>query len=239
MYILGLDFETTGLDPVNNRIIEIGAVVWDTDKKKPVDIFSRLLLDAGIVVPSEITVLTGITQCELMAFGSSPKRAFIDLGCVMNQCGYVVAHNDNAFDKPFLEAEMKRHGLEFNQPPWLDARTDIEYPPEIQTTKLKYLACEHGFVNPFSHRAVFDVLTMLTVLSCYDIHEVVALSKQPIVKLQAICRPPWEDGGASTGLAKAAGFHWDGGSKRWLLDSKGKRLELLLQRTDLQVIRLE
>jgi hypothetical protein len=151
-----------------------------------------------------------------------------------------VAHNGNLFDKPLLEAGMKRQGLDFMLRPWIDTKTDIEYPEEIKTTKLKYLACEHGFVNPFSHRAVFDVLTMLTVLSRYDIQEVIALSQQPAVRLQAVCLPPWTDGGKSTGIAKSLGFHWNGETKQWLMESKGKRVDKLLNDTpELKIVRLE
>ena len=30
MILLSLDFETTGLDPANDRVIEVGAVLWST-----------------------------------------------------------------------------------------------------------------------------------------------------------------------------------------------------------------
>ena len=36
MYLLGIDLETTGIDPSSSDIIEIGYMVWDTNFSHPV-----------------------------------------------------------------------------------------------------------------------------------------------------------------------------------------------------------
>ena len=49
MYLLGIDLETTGLDPLSSEIIEVGYVVWDTVTLSPVDLGSRLIkIDSAI-----------------------------------------------------------------------------------------------------------------------------------------------------------------------------------------------
>ena len=51
--------------------------------------------------------------------------------------------------------------------------------------KLKYMAADFGFINPFPHRAQYDVLTMLKVLSHFDIYKVLELSKVPMIVISA------------------------------------------------------
>jgi DNA polymerase III subunit epsilon len=243
MLLLGIDFETTGLNTQTDRIIEIGAVVWSTDDKKPLLLQNDLLFDLDMPpVPEQITKLTGISQADLNMVGKAPGDCFLHLLSIAALCQYVVAHNGTEFDKPILLAELKRHSIladEFNSIPWIDTKMDVEYPEEMKTSKLKYLACEHGFVNPFAHRALFDVLTMLTILSRYDINNVIALSKQPIVKLQALCCVPWNDEGKSTAKAKELGFHWNGTTKQWLMNAKEAKANQLLQLEELKIVKLE
>jgi DNA polymerase III subunit epsilon len=216
MLLLALDFETLGLSPETDRVIEIGAALWSTKLKTPVKLFSEFVHDETYApVPEEITRLTGINQEMLTNWGYHPKEAFLFLTALMNKAAYIVAHNGNEFDRKFYEAECRRLEITPSDRPWLDTTLDVPYPDEIYTRKLSYLASEYGFINPFPHRALCDVFTMLTVMSKFDIENIIAYSKEPLVTLQALCLPPWEDGGASSAKAKELYFKWISDKKVW------------------------
>ncbi len=74
MKLLGIDVETTGLDTNNDRITEVGLVVWCTEKHAPLYLYNVNLLwpDMPELTP-EITALTGIDLEHLQEFheGSS------------------------------------------------------------------------------------------------------------------------------------------------------------------------
>src|SRR5882672_2148811 len=100
MYILGLDLETTGLDVEKDQIIELGAVVWHVEERRPC-LFFNALLRPTIPLPQNIIELTGITEDYLRQFSMETKSAYNALNLLMGKCDYVVAHNGNNFDKPF------------------------------------------------------------------------------------------------------------------------------------------
>lgn len=217
MIVVGVDIETTGLDVEKDEITEIGAVLWDTEAKKPLGLFNEFCRGAIGKVSEEITELTGITSDILTAWGKGTADALLAFSRFAEGANALVAHNGSLFDRPFIHNSMKRYGLVpadlgFD---WIDTSLDIPYPSKIQTRKLVHLAAEHGFVNPFAHRAVFDVLTMLTVLSQYDFDEVFRLSREPSVLLVAHTTEPWKDGGKSNDEARARGFRWDAAKKQW------------------------
>ncbi|MCH2534287.1 MAG: DUF5710 domain-containing protein [Bdellovibrionales bacterium] len=214
MKVLGLDFETTGLEAQSARVIEIGAVVWDTDKSKPLAVMSELVLPEELTeVPTEIVKVTGIETDDLENFGLEPKKAFQRLNFYLSQCDYVMAHNAE-FDKSFYLQEISRHGLDVVEKPWLDSMYDVPYPEELSTRKLGHLAADHGFVNPWSHRALFDVMTMLQIVSKYDFHEVIERSQSPVVTV--ISHVSFEE----KDKAKQMGFRWDPKNKKWFKDYK-------------------
>jgi DNA polymerase III, epsilon subunit and related 3'-5' exonucleases len=66
--LMGIDLETTGLDPAMDEIIEAGIVLWDTEPNRMVSSFS--LLVSGVRVPEEIIYLTGITPKMRADFGA-------------------------------------------------------------------------------------------------------------------------------------------------------------------------
>ena len=57
------DLETTGFNPMNDKIIEIGAVKYKNNKK--VDEFS-CLINPNMKLPDIITKVTGITDQDLV-----------------------------------------------------------------------------------------------------------------------------------------------------------------------------
>ena len=120
---------------------------------------------------------------------------------------FIVAHNGISFDKPIFYANATRWDMTAPlELPWADTMIDIPYDPSIQTKKLSYLAAEHGFLNPFPHRAVFDVMTMLKMIQDYDMEWLLKLSKEPLVTLIAATTHPKYDGGKSNEEAKARGY---------------------------------
>lgn len=217
MRLLGLDFETTGLDANKDVITEIGAVIWCTERRAPLLIDNYFINDGKTVVSPLITRLTGIRQEDIDEFGIPHEEGLARLLQSMNTVDAVVAHNGERFDRKFFNAWVGRHGFGPRDLPWIDTLTDIDYPESVASKKLTYLAAEHGFLNPFAHRAVFDVLTMLRVLDQYDVNEIIESAKQPTLLIEAIVPYHKKD------MAKERSFKWDG--KRWVRPMKKNRWE--------------
>ena len=230
-YWLGLDFESEGLDLKIHRITEIGAVLWDVEKKMPVEIFNKLICDR--VISSEIERLTGITQDMINRRGVPLKPALGVLFEMMSAADYIVAHNGTTFDKPILEAECAREKLEMPSIPWIDTCQDVPYPPNIQTRKLVHLSAEHDFLNPFKHRAVFDVLTMMTLVSQYNPQTIIMYNKAPNITIRAMVS--YED----RAKASSKGYRWNAEQKLWLKVIKDFQLEEEIKNADFQVVVLD
>lgn len=213
MLILGVDVETTGLDPNKEEITEIGAVLWDTEFAAPVKFFNHLL-KPSCELPEKVQKLTGITPRLLDEHHSDPLYVAQELDNLIHKCDYVAAHNAK-FDRAFITVFLhKQLGVTLRDVPWIDSQYDIPYAEEITTRKLTHLAAEHGFVNPFAHRAVTDVLTMLQVCSQYNWSEVVTLAAAPTMTIRAKVTFEEKD------KARSTGFRWNGDSKVWLKDIK-------------------
>lgn len=210
MKLLGLDFETTGLSFEDDRIIEIGAVLWDSETGKPLQIFSHLVKhEDSPELTSEITEITGITQEMIDTYGVGASKVFPALATFFKKADAVVAHNGREFDRPMLEAHLSRTGGNMPALPWIDTMLDVPYSEKITTRKLSHLAADHGFLNPFAHRAIFDVMTMLMVLQKYNVEEVFQLSQEPDVTL--IAQVSFEE----KDLAKNRHYKWHAETRTW------------------------
>lgn len=219
MKVLGLDLETTGLDFEKDRIIEIALVLYDTKMKVPLRVYSEFINEPDRPKIDKSKVAADITDAMLDEHGMKLEPGFIPIFFdlftnLFKDIKYIVAHNGNQFDKIMLRNFFDRYSKEFPNIPWIDTRTDIVYPKHCTSRNLTYLAGYHGFVNPFPHRALFDTMTMLRILSEYDIDEVIERKESPIVTLRANVSYVNKE------LVKKKGFMWDPDSKIWYKDVK-------------------
>ena len=100
MPLIFYDLETTGLNPYHSRIIEIGAVKYENGNKST---FSELVNPE--VKLSHFTInYTGITN-EMVQDKDTIDiviKKFINF--CGNDCPYLVAPNNDGFDRLFLES---------------------------------------------------------------------------------------------------------------------------------------
>jgi DNA polymerase III subunit epsilon len=215
--ILGIDFETTGLDLVEDRVTEVGMVLWDIPSKTPVQI-SGFLVKTPKPITEEITKLTGITREMLDAFGVEEPKALKAVEQFVRKTDYVMAHNGADFDKPLLENWLAREKVELPAKTWIDSKTDLPAAAYQKSAGLKYMAADHGFLYD-GHRAVNDVLAMLKILSFYDVETVIERAKQPTIHVQAMVTFD------TNKLAKERGYHWKPETKQWVKPIKANELE--------------
>jgi len=145
-----LDFETTGLSPAVDRIIEIGAVRLENGQ---ITDELSLLCDPGVPLKPKITEITGIT--DLMLRGKeTPAEGVKKLLAFIGDCA-VAAHNA-PFDISFLAAECARIGESFHAPVMDTLIFARRLHPDWRSYKLGALCRQLGVSLKNAHRAVHD-----------------------------------------------------------------------------------
>ena len=154
------DLETTGMSPVRDRIVEIGAVRVDRD-----GLLSRFetLVNPGIPIPYQVSRVHGIND-DMVA--DAPK--FTDAGyrfLEFARGSKLVAHNAR-FDLAFLQESLARTGL----PVWKSGAYDSivlirKAYPGLSSYSLQFLRQALGLGEELDearpHRAGYDAeLTM-------------------------------------------------------------------------------
>ena len=235
MSVILIDFETTGLDPMKDRITEIGAMKVSDDFAEDIDSLSTLVWapDYPKLTP-EVSKLTHITQ-EMLGEAATPEAAFKALrGMVDADVREVIAFN-SPFDEGMFKAQMDRQDLTLHPAvtymvsrPWLCAMEDLESNYQFKSWKLAHLALEYGLiVDPSKlHRAIGDVELMRRVLRISGAHidTMRAFKDMPWVYLKAHVKKPFGpqgDGGIEVAKAKALGYSFE----RAKGDTTGKEFE--------------
>lgn len=215
--VLGVDFESTGIDTKSARITEIGAVLWSGDTYEKQDSYSALVYEPTYLpLSEEVRRVTGLTDIELQTKGIPPREALTQLIKLIEQADFVIAHN-KAFDETLFLAECARQSITPPTIPWHCSIEDIEYPEYYRCKKLSHLALDHGIiVDPAKlHRAIGDVdlLGDLLRVGAYSPERIRAFALLPWHYLQAVIPGPWVgkggDGGKGRELAKAEGFSYE------------------------------
>lgn len=151
------DTETTGVKAEEDRIVEIAAY----DPVRDETFVS--LVRPGVPIPKEASQVHGISDAmvsEAPIFKEVGQK-FIDFceGDVV-----LIAHNNDGFDRHFLNAEAKRHAFSFPEWPMIDTlKWARKYRPDLPRHSLQFLRQSYGFPENNAHRALDDVITLARV----------------------------------------------------------------------------
>lgn len=219
MKILFVDTETTSLDPKTGRIVEIAASLYCSQENRLIRSLCFILSDDTIKITPEITAINGITQKAIDELGVDFRSVFPLLyNNFVEKSDYLCAHNV-PFDCAFIEAENERFGFPKWEKPWIDTSVDLPYPFSITTRKLTHLAAEHGFLNPFPHTALADVLTAYAIFTEYELGDILKRQGSPTILIAAMVDY------ANRIKASGRGYRWNPSLKRWTKFIKTNELE--------------
>jgi DNA polymerase-3 subunit epsilon len=154
------DTETTGVRPGKDRIIEIAA--YDPLQERKFCMFSY----PECPIPPEVSAITHITD-EMVKEAPPIKEV---LSAFSQFCSdpdiILVAHNNDAFDQPFLEAEFDRASLAMPRWTFFDTlKWARKYRFDLPRHNLQVLREVYGVEANQAHRALDDVFVLYQITS--------------------------------------------------------------------------
>jgi len=204
-YGLIVDLETTGLNPESDQIIEIGLLEFMVPQAGDAPVITSMysaVEDPGVEITAEITKITGITT--EMVVGRQIDWALVR--SYFERAAVIIAHNAH-FDRGFL---VRRPELQPHSAHWACSVRHVRWEAHgFKSKALNYLAADHGFVNPFAHRALFDCATTFRVVAP-RLQELIARSYEKEVQISAV-GAPFE----AKDRLKDRGYRWDNAQRYW------------------------
>lgn len=205
-----IDCETTGLDPAQDRMVEIAAQRFAFDQKGRITKVERVrswLEDPHQPLPEKISQLTGLTDADLR------DKAFDEVEVIrrLSSAEIIVAHNAR-FDRPFFDRRFpqlrdKSWGCSLAQLDWQKLGFDGR--------ALGHLLLQSGLYFD-GHRAANDVVALTTLLGLqlsdgstifsHLLEECIAES----VRIEAV-GAPFE----TKDMLKHRGYRWDPNGRFW------------------------
>lgn len=199
-----VDLETTGVDCEKDQIIEIGILEFAVEAGKDPMIVGTYgaVEDPGVPLSPEIEKITGIDS-SLIA-GRQIDWALVRAW--LERASIVIAHNA-AFDRSFLEQRQELAGLNIH---WACSLRHIDWQGKgFRTRALNYLAADHGFINSFAHRAIFDCATTFR-LAAPHLDEMISRSYEREFMIKAT-GSPFE----TKDILRERGYRWDSNERVW------------------------
>lgn len=231
------DLETTSLDPAKGHVVELGFVVKDFGEVRPLVVKSEYIYEPHYgtnFIPEEAKKIHLIADTIAEQFGRPLRKVMAEVAeiCKKHRVDYLVGHNCNRFDVPYLKYHTE--GMDFLEDFWklpvIDTQFDIDY-PHNKTRKLEFLCAMEGFLNPYAHIAFGDCLTTLRLLDNYDIDKVIENAKSPKLTIRAMVDYD------NKHKARAKGYFWDRDKKQWLKHVREKDLDKEMA-VDFQVVKV-
>lgn len=153
------DTETTGLDPVRDEIISIGAVRVLGGRLLRQETFDRLV-DPGRSVPPRSVAVHGISTS--MVRGQPPIDDVLPLFARYAEDTVLVGHNVG-FDMRLLKEKEDRTGVRFGQPVLDTLLLDAALHPDFEEHSLEAIAVRLGVEVLGRHTALGDALVTAEV----------------------------------------------------------------------------
>ena len=153
---IAFDVETTGLNPYSDRIVELGAVIFENGQA--ITQFTTLV-NPGCPIPITASQVNHITNEMLIGAPTDSQiyPALINyLGDAMQGNTIICAHNAK-FDVDFLSATLERLGFS-GYIRYIDTLALSRKYLSLSNYKQDTVAAHYGFVNSNSHRAASDAL---------------------------------------------------------------------------------
>lgn len=148
------DTETTGIQPANDRVVEIAA--FDPANGRQ---FVRLV-NPGRPIPPEATAIHKITN-EMVSEAPSFAEIADEFTAFCGDDAILVAHNNDAFDIHFLRHEYRRAERELPSWKFVDTLKWARcYRPDLPRHTLQFLREIYNITANDAHRALDDVLVL-------------------------------------------------------------------------------
>ena len=170
------DFETSGLNPYHEDVIEIGCKCMETDET-----FTCLVQPlSDRILNDKVQELTGITNKMLKKEGLNPLDAyksffeFLYKIYIVNNDITMVAHNGSSFDDIFLK-RIHRYLLGEGDSKYDDMMNSIQFVdslllckllhPERYSHSMESMCILYNIKNKSAHRSMGDVDALITLWS--------------------------------------------------------------------------
>lgn len=180
--IAGLDIETTGIDQADgHRIIEIAIAIHDLDSQARVGSFVARVNPQRPIDPDAQAVHK--ISFDMLAHEPLWGAVAPKVSAILSRCHYVVAHNGEGFDMPFVCAELQREGCTVpRQFKLVDTMLQARWAtPDGSLPNLGALcfACNVPYDAKQAHGALYDVDVMLQAFFSQLEYGFFHLPKQP------------------------------------------------------------
>lgn len=157
--LIFFDIESTGVDVIKDRIIEVSLVKIFPDGREEMKSFR---VNPGISIPAKSTLFHHITDSDVLGLPAFKEIAH-DIAAFMEGCD-LAGFNSNKFDIPLLAEEFLRADIEFDflRRKFIDVQT-IFHKMEKRTLKAAYqFYCNKNLDEAHSSiadaRATYEVL---------------------------------------------------------------------------------
>lgn len=154
------DIESTGLDLLKDRIVQLALIIYPADGGKPKE--HNLLFNPEMPIPKVVTDIHGITD-EMVKDKPTFKEQAPWLYMLMKDAD-LAGYNSNRFDVPMLIEEFHRADLEFS----LDKKRLIDVQTIFHKLEPRTLSAAYRFYcgKPMenAHDALYDVRATVDIL---------------------------------------------------------------------------